>query len=77
MSKSPIKWHEKNLKNSRSYEQQLRKEVADLQSRIEKLAEENKFREYQITEAKRLGMDGFDEEKFRHQLKGRMLFLDR
>lgn len=72
MGRSPLKWHQANLENSIKYAASLEYEINRLQTRLDLLRKDNEFLEYQIKEAMRLGMDGFDEDKFRRKVHPRL-----
>jgi uncharacterized protein (DUF3084 family) len=67
--KMPITWHENNLKNRRSSLQRKTEELQRLQASIDASEKELVELEAQIVYAKRLGKDGFDEEKFMKKSK--------
>lgn len=60
-----IEWHEKNLKNQKSYLSKLLREAVSLKNRIFFLEQDIAFLEYQIEEAKKIGKDKFNRDKFR------------
>lgn len=66
--KKPIEWHENNLKNRGAYIKELRDTLKNTINSIGKELERNmkyyKNYEAQIREAKRLGKDGFDRNRF-------------
>jgi len=68
--KRPIKWHEESLE---AYERHIKRIEEELQSLAERLATSRQLAERlrsQIARAKRLGKDGFDEEKFQPEKGG-------
>ena len=68
--KRPIKWHEESLK---ARERGIQRKEAELETLAEMLAESRQDAERlrsQIARAKRLGKDGFDEERFQPEKGG-------
>lgn len=66
-NKMSIEWHENCLKNRKSYLERLRKELQVAQAQYLEKFEEVKKYERKIERAKKLGKDGFDEERFKDE----------
>lgn len=67
MSKMSIEWHEECLKNRKSSLERYKKEYQIAQAKyFETFISVEKY-EKQIERAKKLGKDGFDEERFRNE----------
>lgn len=69
MSKMSIEWHEDCLKNRKTYLERLLRESQDAQAKYFEALESVKKYERQIERAKKLGKDGFDEDKFKGDVK--------
>lgn len=66
-NKMSIEWHENCLKNRKSHLERLRKELQVAQANYLEKWEDVKKYERQIERAKKLGKDGFDEERFKDE----------
>jgi len=62
--KYPIEWHESSLANMRSTLDGIEIELARLQEHCDQLKSDISFLSVQIAEAKEMGKDGFDAERF-------------
>ena len=67
MSKMSIEWHEECLKNRKISLERLKKEYQTAQATYLRTLEDVKKYERQIERAKKLGKDGFDEERFKDE----------
>ena len=59
-----ISWHEDCLRNSRLFLERKKEQLEDLKHEVENLEFELDFRQKQISRAKMLKKDGYDEERF-------------
>ena len=67
--KQKIAWHEECLKNNeKSLEDEIKKRD-NLTRRIWEIEKRVTFMTYQVSEAKRTGIDSYDQDKFRHKKK--------
>lgn len=64
MAKWPIDWHENNLKNFRHSYAQKQAEVDRAVGELVRWKAEIDFRQLQVDEAKRIGQNEFDPERF-------------
>lgn len=65
MSKMTVEWHIECRKNRKTTLERFVEERDRLNRHIEIMQREDDFYDYQIAEAKKLGLDGFDRERFR------------
>lgn len=72
-NKKPIGWHEECLRNFSEYLTRKQKQLEDLQSEVNKMILEEKFRQFQIHTAKERNLDGFDEDRFLKREREQML----
>lgn len=64
MSKQTIEWHERCLKNMKSYMEHLSDEIQRLDIKLLKSMEEYETYNGQIEQAKKLGKKSFDRDRF-------------
>jgi len=62
--KYPIEWHMKSLANMQSTLRRTEMELDRLQEHCDRLKSDIRFLFMQIAEAKEMGKDGFDAERF-------------
>ena len=67
MSKMSIEWHEECLKNRKASLERYKKEYQIAQAKYFETLESVKKYERKIERAKKLGKDGFDEERFKDE----------
>lgn len=62
--KSSLSWHEEALKNFNSSLAGYQRQLSELSEKVKLMTIEANFRKAQIEEARKLGRDSFDDEKF-------------
>ena len=68
--KHSIEWHERSLAAWERHIKQREEELQNLAERLAKLQQDAERLRSQIARAKRLGKDGFDEERFQPEKGG-------
>jgi len=60
-----MEWHESHLRNMKNYYKRLRKEQEKREEYAKRIKNDISMLEYQIKEAKKIGKDKFDKDRFR------------
>lgn len=71
MGKHSIDWHKECLRNMTSTAESYRRDAEAAKARFERVERDCLILQNQIAEAERVGMDGFDEERFGKKRSGR------